>query len=52
VKPVKEEVNFRVGEPIWPSIFKPIEPIRVVGKKQQPKKPERRGKGRDEGPGK
>jgi hypothetical protein len=49
VKPTKEEAKIRVGNPISPVASKPIEPIRVEEKKP-PKKPKRRGKGRDEGP--
>jgi hypothetical protein len=49
VKPAKEEAKIRVGNPISPVASKPIEPIRVEEKKP-PKKPKRRGKGRDEGP--
>jgi hypothetical protein len=49
VKSAKEEAKIRVGNPISPVASKPIEPIRVEEEKP-PKKPKRRGKGRDEGP--
>ena len=49
-KPAKEEPWIRVGEPISLGAFQPTEPIRVEGKKQ-PKKPKRRGRDRDDGPG-
>jgi hypothetical protein len=49
-KPAKEKAEIRVGNPLSPVAPKPIEPIRVEGKKPQ-KKPKRRGKTRDDGPG-
>jgi len=49
-KPAKEKAEIRVGQPLSPVPTKQIEPIRVEGKKL-PKKPKRRGKGRDDGPG-
>ncbi|QRM33490.1 MobA/MobL family protein [Microvirga sp. VF16] len=48
-KPAKEKAEIRVGNPLSPVTPKQIEPIRVEGTKP-PKKPKRRGKGRDEGP--
>jgi hypothetical protein len=46
----QEKAEIRVGNPLSPVAPKTMEPIRIEGKKPQ-KKPKRRGKGRDEGPG-
>jgi hypothetical protein len=48
-KPAKDKAEIRVGNPLSPVTPKQMEPIRVEGTKP-PKKPKRRGKGRDEGP--
>jgi hypothetical protein len=49
-KPPVEKATIRVGDPLSPVAPKMIESIRVEGKKPQ-KKPKRRGKMRDDGPG-
>jgi MobA/MobL family len=49
-KLAKEKAEIRVGDPLSPVASKPIDPIRVEEKKP-PKKPKRRGRGRDDGPG-
>ena len=49
-KPTPQKAEIRVGDPLSPVAPKLIEPIRVEGKRLQ-KKPKRRGKTRDDGPG-
>jgi hypothetical protein len=49
-KPAKEKAEIRVGNPLSTALPKQMEPIRVEGKKP-PKKPKRRGSGKDDGRG-